>query len=261
MKKRAKKKGTDAEQIFKRVEALAGGSREKLKELPLFEFQVLATATDNFSLSNKLGQGGFGPVYKGMLLEGQEIAVKRLSQASGQGLEELVTEVVVISKLQHRNLVKLFGCCIAGEERMLVYEFMPKKSLDFYIFDPREAKLLDWNTRFEIINGICRGLLYLHRDSRLRIIHRDLKASNILLDENLIPKISDFGLARIFPGNEDEANTRRVVGTYGYMAPEYAMGGLFSEKSDVFSLGVILLEIISGRRNSHSTLLAHVSLL
>ncbi|XP_010492578.1 PREDICTED: G-type lectin S-receptor-like serine/threonine-protein kinase At1g11300 [Camelina sativa] len=258
MKKRAKKKGTDAEQIFERVEALAGGNKGKLKELPLFEFQVLAAATDNFSLRNKLGQGGFGPVYKGKLQEGQEIAVKRLSRASGQGLEELVNEVVVISKLQHRNLVKLLGCCIAGEERMLVYEFMPKKSLDFYLFDSRRAKLLDWKTRFNIINGICRGLLYLHRDSRLRIIHRDMKASNILLDENLIPKISDFGLARIFPGNEDEANTRRVVGTYGYMAPEYAMGGLFSEKSDVFSLGVILLEIVSGRRNSNSTLLAYV---
>ncbi|CAN8294256.1 unnamed protein product [Cochlearia groenlandica] len=258
MKKRARKKGSDAEQIFERVEALAGGgNRGKLKELPLFEFQVLAAATDNFSLRNKLGQGGFGPVYKGKLQEGQEIAVKRLSRASGQGLEELVNEVVVISKLQHRNLVKLLGCCIAGEERMLVYEFMPKKSLDYYLFDPMRAKLLDWKTRFNIINGLCRGLLYLHRDSRLRIIHRDLKASNILLDENLIPKISDFGLARIFPGNEGEANTRRVVGTYGYMSPEYAMGGLFSEKSDVFSLGVILLEIISGRRNSNSNLLAY----
>uniref|UniRef100_M4DK14 Receptor-like serine/threonine-protein kinase n=1 Tax=Brassica campestris TaxID=3711 RepID=M4DK14_BRACM len=257
MKRRARKKGRDAEQIFNRVEALAGGDKAKLKELPLFEFQVLAAATNNFSLRNKLGQGGFGPVYKGKLQEGQEIAVKRLSRASGQGLEELVNEVVVISKLQHRNLVKLLGCCIAGDERMLVYEFMPKKSLDYYLFNPVKAKLLAWETRFNIINGICRGLLYLHRDSRLRIIHRDLKASNILLDENLVPKISDFGLARIFPGNKDEANTRRVVGTYGYMSPEYAMGGLFSEKSDVFSLGVILLEIVSGRRNSNSTLLAY----
>ncbi|KAJ0248141.1 G-type lectin S-receptor-like serine/threonine-protein kinase [Hirschfeldia incana] len=257
MKRRARKKGRDAEQIFNRVEALAGGDKAKLKELPLFEFQVLAAATNNFSLRHKLGQGGFGPVYKGKLEEGQEIAVKRLSRASGQGLEELVNEVVVISKLQHRNLVKLLGCCIAGDERMLVYEFMPKKSLDYYLFNPVKAKLLSWETRFNIINGICRGLLYLHRDSRLRIIHRDLKASNILLDENLIPKISDFGLARIFPGNKDEANTRRVVGTYGYMSPEYAMGGLFSEKSDVFSLGVILLEIVSGRRNSNSTLLAY----
>ncbi|KAF8091352.1 hypothetical protein N665_0447s0012 [Sinapis alba] len=255
-KRRGRKKGTEAEKIFERVEALAGGSKGKLKELPLFEFQVLAAATDNFSLSNKLGQGGFGPVYKGKLQEGQEIAVKRLSQASGQGLEELVNEVVVISKLQHRNLVKLLGCCIAGEERMLVYEFMPNKSLDYYLFDPTKAKLLDWKTRFDIINGICRGLLYLHRDSRLRIIHRDLKASNILLDGNLVPKISDFGLAKIFSGDEDEAKTRRVVGTYGYMSPEYAMRGQFSEKSDVFSLGVILLEFVSGRRNSSSSLLA-----
>ncbi|CAN6807543.1 unnamed protein product [Brassica oleracea] len=146
-----RKKGTEAEEIFERVEALAGGgSKGKMKELPLFEFQVLAAATDNFSLSNKLGQGGFGPVYKGKLQEGQEIAVKRLSQASGQGLEELVNEVVVISKLQHRNLVKLLGCCIAGEERMLVYEFMPNKSLDYYLFDPTKAKLLDWKTRLTL---------------------------------------------------------------------------------------------------------------
>uniref|UniRef100_A0A1J3FFP7 Receptor-like serine/threonine-protein kinase n=2 Tax=Noccaea caerulescens TaxID=107243 RepID=A0A1J3FFP7_NOCCA len=225
-------------------------NQPKLEELPLFEFQVLATATDNFALTNKLGQGGFGLVYKGKLQEGQEIAVKRLSPDSGQGLEELMNEVIVISKLQHRNLVKLLGCCIEGKERMLVYEFMPKKSLDHYLFDPQEQTLLDWKTRFNIINGICRGLVYLHRDSRLRIIHRDLKVSNILLDEHMNPKISDFGLAKIFHINEDEANTSRVIGTYGYMSPEYAMRGLFSEKSDVFSLGVVLLEIVSGRKNS-----------
>ncbi|WZZ21069.1 hypothetical protein YC2023_122456 [Brassica napus] len=210
-----KRPDTSAELMFKRMEALTSGNETasnqvKLKELPLFEFQVLATATDSFSLRNKLGQGGFGPVYKGKLSEGQEVAVKRLSQASGQGLEELMNEVVVISKLQHRNLVKLLGCCIEGEERLLVYEYMPNKSLDAYLFDPLKQKILDWKTRFNIMEGICRGLLYLHRDSRLKIIHRDLKVSNILLDDNLNPKISDFGLARVFRANEDEANTRRA---------------------------------------------------
>ncbi|KAF5475569.1 hypothetical protein F2P56_007363 [Juglans regia] len=222
----------------------------KLLELPIFSFEELASATNNFHQSNKLGQGGFGPVYRGKLLHGQEIAVKRLSRASGQGLEEFMNEVVVISKLQHRNLVRLLGGCVEGEEKLLIYEYMPNKSLDVLLFDPSKQELLDWRQRFQIIEGIGRGLLYLHRDSRLRIIHRDLKASNILLDENLNPKISDFGMARIFGGNEDQANTNRIVGTYGYMSPEYAMEGRFSEKSDIFSFGVLLLEIVSGRRNT-----------
>ncbi|XP_059439287.1 G-type lectin S-receptor-like serine/threonine-protein kinase At1g11330 [Corylus avellana] len=222
----------------------------KLQDLPLFNLQELASATNNFHLSNKLGQGGFGPVYRGKLLDGQDIAVKRLSKASGQGLEEFMNEVVVISKLQHRNLVRLLGCCVEGEEKMLVYEYMPNKSLDAFLFDSIKSKLLNWRRRFNIMEGIGRGLLYLHRDSRLRIIHRDLKASNILLDEELNPKISDFGMARIFGGNVDQANTTRVVGTYGYMSPEYAMEGRFLEKSDVFSFGVLLLEIVSGRRNN-----------
>ncbi|XP_047164829.1 G-type lectin S-receptor-like serine/threonine-protein kinase At1g11300 [Vigna umbellata] len=225
-------------------------SHVKLHELLLFDFKMAAAATDNFHLSNKLGQGGFGPVYKGQLEDGQEIAVKRLSRASGQGLEEFMNEIVVISKLQHRNLVKLFGCCVEGDEKMLIYEYMPNKSLDVFIFDPSKCKLLDWRKRSSIIEGIARGLLYLHRDSRLKIIHRDLKASNILLDEELNPKISDFGMARIFGGTQDQVNTSRVVGTYGYMSPEYAMEGLFSEKSDVFSFGVLVLEIVSGRRSS-----------
>ncbi|KAK7395392.1 hypothetical protein VNO78_15949 [Psophocarpus tetragonolobus] len=225
-------------------------SQVKLQELLIFDLEKLVTATNNFHLSNKLGQGGFGPVYKGQLHDGLEIAVKRLSRASGQGLEEFMNEVIVISKLQHRNLVRLLGCCVEGEEKMLIYEYMPNKSLDAYVFDPSTSKALDWRKRFAIIEGVARGMLYLHRDSRLKIIHRDLKASNILLDVELNPKISDFGLARIFGGNVDQANTKRVVGTYGYMSPEYAMQGLFSEKSDVFSFGVLLLEIVSGRRNS-----------
>ncbi|XP_022142345.1 G-type lectin S-receptor-like serine/threonine-protein kinase B120 [Momordica charantia] len=220
-------------------------------DLPMFNFNCVATATDNFSEENKLGQGGFGPVYKGKLPSGQEIAVKRLSVRSGQGLEEFKNEIILIGKLQHRNLVRLLGYCIQGEDKMLLYEYMPNKSLDWFLFDPIKQALLDWRVRLSIIEGIARGLLYLHRDSRLLIIHRDLKASNILLDEDMNPKISDFGMARIFGGNQNEAtNTIRVVGTYGYMAPEYAMEGLFSVKSDVYSFGVLLLEIICGRRNT-----------
>ncbi|KAF2314269.1 hypothetical protein GH714_024787 [Hevea brasiliensis] len=183
-------------------------SREKDLELPLFDFSTVANATDNFSEFNKLGEGGFGPVYKGTLKDGQEIAVKRLSKDSTQGLDEFKNEVIFIAKLQHRNLVKLLGCCIELEEKMLIYEYMPNKSLDAFIFDQKQRKLLDWPMRFHIINGIARGLLYLHQDSRLRIIHRDLKASNILLDYEMNPKISDFGMARSFGGNEIQGNTK-----------------------------------------------------
>ncbi|THG19382.1 G-type lectin S-receptor-like serine/threonine-protein kinase At4g27290 isoform X1 [Camellia sinensis] len=218
-------------------------------ELPLFDFATISKATDDFSISNKIGEGGFGPVYKGTLEEGQQIAVKRLSKSSRQGLDEFKNEVLCIAKLQHRNLVKLLGCCIEEEERMLIYEYLPNKSLDSFIFDEKQSMLLDWPKRFNIINGIARGLLYLHQDSRLRVIHRDLKAGNILLDNEMNPKISDFGMARSFGGNETQANTTRVVGTYGYMSPEYAIDGLFSIKSDVFSFGVLVLEIISGKKN------------
>ncbi|KAH0697201.1 hypothetical protein KY290_014641 [Solanum tuberosum] len=222
----------------------------KIEDITLYRFDMLANATDSFHPASKLGQGGFGPVYKGQLPDGQEIAVKRLSQSSGQGLQEFMNEVVVISRLQHRNLVRLLGCCTERGEKMLIYDFMPNRSLDAYLFGSHQEKFLDWSKRAIIIEGTGRGLLYLHRDSRLRIIHRDLKASNILLDEYLNPKISDFGMARIFGGNQDQASTIRVVGTYGYMAPEYAMYGRFSEKSDVYSFGVLILEIVSGRKNS-----------
>ncbi|KAK1369026.1 Receptor-like serine/threonine-protein kinase [Heracleum sosnowskyi] len=217
-------------------------------DLPLFEFTAIADATSNFSISNKLGQGGFGPVYKGILEDGKEIAVKRLSRNSKQGLLEFKNEISCIAKLQHRNLVRLLGCCSKEGEMLLVYEYMPNRSLDSITFDKELSKSLDWLKRYNIVKGIARGLLYLHQDSRLRIIHRDLKASNILLDYEKNPKISDFGLARSFGGSEIEVNTTKVAGTHGYMSPEYLIDGVFSIKSDVYSFGVVVLEIVSGEK-------------
>ncbi|KAG6661033.1 hypothetical protein CIPAW_03G147000 [Carya illinoinensis] len=218
-------------------------------DLKVLSFQSIAAATDNFSTENELGRGGFGPVYKGRLPDGQEIAVKRLSRRSGQGLVEFKNELILIARLQHTNLVRLLGYCVKEDEKMLIYEYMPNKSLDCFLFDPKKRELLYWKRRCLIIEGIAQGLLYLHRYSRLRIIHRDLKAGNILLDADMNPKISDFGLARVFGRDEADAKTQRVVGTYGYMSPEYAMQGKFSEKSDVYSFGVLMLEIVSGRKN------------
>ncbi|WJX21113.1 non-specific serine/threonine protein kinase [Trifolium repens] len=213
-----------------------------------FNFDTIGVATNNFSEANKLGRGGFGVVYQGKLSSGQVIAVKRLSRDSGQGDIEFKNEVLLLAKLQHRNLVKLLGFCLERKERLLVYEFVPNKSLDYFIFDPIKKVQLDWERRYKIIGGIARGLLYLHEDSRLRIIHRDLKASNILLDEDMNAKISDFGMARLLLVDQTQVNTDKIVGTYGYMAPEYAMFGQFTVKSDVFSFGVLVLEIISGHK-------------
>ncbi|KAI4312070.1 hypothetical protein MLD38_036925 [Melastoma candidum] len=215
-----------------------------------FDLEVIIEATENFSDAKKLGQGGFGSVYLGTLPNGQAIAVKRLSKNSGQGEIEFKNEVVLLARLQHRNLVRLLGFCFGGDERLLVYEFVPNSSLDQFIFDPIKRASLDWDTRHKIIMGIARGLLYLHEDSRLRIIHRDLKASNILLDAVMSPKVSDFGMARLFELDQTQADTNRIVGTYGYMAPEYVLHGHFSLKSDVFSFGVLVLEIVSGKKNN-----------
>ncbi|XLU68273.1 hypothetical protein S245_027326 [Arachis hypogaea] len=235
---------------------VSGHHNEEI-ELPLFDMSTIISATNNFSADNILGKGGSGSVYKGILKDGQEIAVKKLSRNSSRRLQEFKNEAMHIAKLQHRNLVKLLGFCIQEEERLLVYEFMRNKSLDFFIFDCERGKLLDWRKRFFIINGIVKGLLYLHHDSRHRIIHRDLKAGNILLDDELNPKISDFGLARSFVGNENEDNTSHIAGTYGYLSPEYIIDGLYSTKSDVYSFGVLVLEIVSGKRNRGFTHVDH----
>ncbi|KAL2931627.1 Cysteine-rich receptor-like protein kinase 10 [Bienertia sinuspersici] len=215
-----------------------------------YDLATLQCATNNFSSENKLGEGGFGGVYKATLSNGQQLAVKRLSVTSSQGVQQFKNEVLLVAKLQHRNLARLLGYCLEGHEKLLVYEYVPNKSLDSFIFDVDTQGQLGWGTRYKVIAGIARGMLYLHHDSQLKIIHRDLKASNVLLDADMNPKISDFGMARIFYVDQSQGNTSKVVGTYGYMSPEYAMHGQFSNKSDVYSFGVLVLEIISGKRNS-----------
>ncbi|TKY66388.1 LRR receptor serine/threonine-protein kinase [Spatholobus suberectus] len=215
-----------------------------------FSYSELKNATNDFNLENKLGEGGFGPVYKGTLNDGRVIAVKQLSVGSHQGKSQFITEIATISAVQHRNLVKLYGCCIEGSKRLLVYEYLENKSLDQALFG--NCLTLDWSTRYNICFGVARGLTYLHEESRLRIVHRDVKASNILLDYELIPKISDFGLAKLYDDKKTHISTR-VAGTIGYLAPEYAMRGHLTEKADVFSFGVVALELVSGRPNSDSS--------
>ncbi|CAM0883388.1 unnamed protein product [Alopecurus aequalis] len=219
-----------------------------------FTLPLLRAATGNFAAENKLGEGGFGQVFKGILPDGQAIAVKRLSQNSAQGFHELKNELLLASKLLHRNLVQLLGVCLEEREKLVVYEYLPNRSLDTVLFDNgrgrRRWQGLDWGKRYTIICGVARGLQYLHEESRLRVIHRDLKPSNVLLDENMNPKISDFGLARAFRGDQSRDVTKRAAGTLGYMSPEYAYSGHVSTKSDMYSFGVIVLEIVTGRRNS-----------
>ncbi|XP_022851209.1 probable LRR receptor-like serine/threonine-protein kinase At1g56140 isoform X3 [Olea europaea var. sylvestris] len=217
-----------------------------------FNYAKLRAATDDFNPDNKLGEGGFGPVYRGKLEDGRVVAVKQLSVASHQGKSQFFAEIATISAVQHRNLVKLYGCCIEGDKRLLVYEYLENKSLDQVLFGNRSISL-EWPTRFEICLGVARGLAYLHEESRLRIVHRDVKASNILLDSDLNPKISDFGLAKLYDDKKTHISTR-VAGTIGYLAPEYAMRGHLTEKADVFSFGVVALEIVTGRPNSDSSL-------
>ncbi|XP_028755453.1 probable LRR receptor-like serine/threonine-protein kinase At1g53430 [Neltuma alba] len=233
-----------------------GGKDPKDKELldlktGYFSLKQIKAATDNFAPENKIGEGGFGPVYKGSLSDGSVIAVKQLSSKSKQGNREFVNEIGMISALQHPNLVKLYGCCIEGNQLLLIYEYMENNSLARALFGRPEQKLhLDWPTRMKICVGIARGLAYLHEESRLKIVHRDIKATNVLLDKDLNAKISDFGLAKL----DEEENTHistRIAGTIGYMAPEYAMRGYLTDKADVYSFGVVALEIVSGKNNTN----------
>nr|XP_034914305.1 probable LRR receptor-like serine/threonine-protein kinase At1g29720 [Populus alba] len=215
-----------------------------------FTLRQLRAATNNFDSAGKIGEGGFGSVYKGQLSDGTLIAVKQLSPKSRQGNREFVNEIGMISGLQHPNLVKLYGCCIEGDQLLLVYEYMENNSLAKALFGSETSFLmLDWPTRYKICVGIARGLAFLHEESAIRIVHRDIKGTNVLLDKDLSAKISDFGLAKL---NEEE-NTHistRVAGTIGYMAPEYALWGYLTDKADVYSFGVVALEIVSGRSNS-----------
>ncbi|KAL3627578.1 hypothetical protein CASFOL_028941 [Castilleja foliolosa] len=241
--------------LKKRIKRRLEKSHENVDEISTVEslkysLCTIKAATNDFSDYNKLGQGGFGAVYKGKLSNDQEIAVKRLSKNSGQGDQEFKNEVLLLAKLQHRNLVTLLGFCLEGIEKLLIYEFVQNASLDKFIFDPVKRSVLDWEKRHKIIRGIARGILYLHEDSQVRIIHRDLKPSNVLLDGTMDPKIADFGMARLFGQDDTQGNTSKIAGTYGYMAPEYVMHGKFSIKSDVFSFGVLVLEIISGQKNN-----------
>lgn len=216
-----------------------------------FKYSILEKATGSFDESNKLGQGGFGTVYKGVLPDGREVAVKRIFLNHKLRAADFYNEVNIISSLEHKNLVRLLGCSCSGPESLLVYEFMPNKSLDQFIFDPKKAKALDWKKRFDIIIGTAKGLVYLHENTETRIVHRDIKASNNLLDSKFNAKIADFGLARSFEDDKSHITTA-IAGTFGYMAPEYISHGQLTEKADVYSFGVVLLEIVAGRQNNTS---------
>ncbi|KAF3971177.1 hypothetical protein CMV_005199 [Castanea mollissima] len=214
-----------------------------------FSYEILERATNFFHSSNKLGQGGSGSVYKGVLPDGRVVAVKRLFFNSVQWVDHFFNEVNLISDIHHKNLVKLLGCSITGPESLLVYEYVPNQSLHDYFSVKKNLQLLRWDVRYKIILGTAEGLAYLHEESKLRIIHRDIKLSNILLNEDFMPKIADFGLARLFPEDKTHISTA-IAGTLGYMAPEYVVRGKLTEKADVYSFGVLILEVVCGKRNS-----------
>ncbi|XP_047252764.1 putative serine/threonine-protein kinase isoform X2 [Capsicum annuum] len=216
----------------------------------LFSYNSLRSATGHFHPSNKIGGGGFGVVYKGILRDGTRVAVKCLSAESKQGTKEFLTEINIISNTRHPNLVQLIGCCVESGNRMLIYEYMENNSLSSSLLGSKGKRVtLDWPKRASICVGTASGLAFLHEEAAPPIVHRDIKANNILIDENLQPKIGDFGLAKLFPENVTHLSTR-VAGTIGYLAPEYALFGQLTKKADVYSFGVLILEIISGRSSS-----------
>jgi serine/threonine protein kinase len=221
-----------------------------------FSYETLEHATNYFHNSNKLGQGGSGSVYKGILPDGQVVAVKRLFFNTTQWVDHFFNEVNLISGINHKNLVKLLGCSITGPESLLVYEFVANQSVHDHLFGKKDVQPLSWEERYKIILGTAEGLAYLHEESNLRIIHRDIKLSNVLLNDDLSPKIADFGLARLFPEDKTHISTA-IAGTLGYMAPEYIVRGKLTEKADVYSFGVLVMEVVSGRKNNSFSQNAH----
>lgn len=241
-----KSKRKDAAHDFGEIE------RELLEKIRHFSYNELRVATDNFSHDNKLGRGGFGSVYKGILKDEVPVAVKTLAAESKQGMREFLTEINIISNVKHPNLVELIGCCVQGPNRILVYEYLDNNSLDRALLGyTSDRKKLDWGKRSAICVGTAKGLAFLHEDLVPHIVHRDIKASNILLDRDFSPKIGDFGLAKLFPDDITHISTR-IAGTTGYLAPEYAMGGHLTKMADVYSFGVLVLEIISGRSSARA---------
>ncbi|KAH7653399.1 Non-specific serine/threonine protein kinase protein [Dioscorea alata] len=217
------------------------------KNVKLFTYNELRSATDNFNPRNRIGRGGFGMVFKGTLRNGTVVAAKVLSTESKQGIHEFLTEIDTITNVRHPNLVELLGCCVQENSRILVYEYVENKSLDRILLGPNNSAAdLNWELRSAICKGAASGLKFLHEELDPPIVHRDIKASNILLDSNYLPKIGDFGLAKLFPDNVTHISTR-VAGTTGYLAPEYALHGQLTKKADVYSFGVLIIEIISGR--------------
>ncbi|XP_022717231.1 cold-responsive protein kinase 1-like isoform X1 [Durio zibethinus] len=225
-----------------------------IQNTTLFTYRELKMATENFHYSNKIGEGGFGAVYKGTFRDGTMAAIKVLSAYSNQGVREFLTEINVIADIEHENLVKLCGCCVEGNHRILVYGYLENNSLAQTLLGGGHSSMqFSWQARRNICIGVAKGLTFLHEEVRPHIVHRDIKASNILLDKNLMPKISDFGLAKLFPDNLTHITTR-VAGTAGYLAPEYAIRGQLTRKADIYSFGVLLLEIVTGRSNTNRKL-------